>query len=121
MIKSILTFSLIFAIFQGFSAEVRNNQQFMPISENYLNKVVGAIFIAEGGNNTKWPYGIKSIKTNNPKRICENTVRNHYIRWQQWGKTNSFLISLADRYCPQSVDRQGNTNWKKNIQKLVDK
>jgi len=91
-----------------------------PISADYRDKIVKAIFIAEGGNKTKYPYGIKSIKTSNPKKICENTVSNNYIRWQRAGKTNDFIIFLADKYCPQSVDYQGNINWKKNVKKLVD-
>ena len=124
MIKSFLTFLLIFVNYSGFSGNIQNSNQFSQIPENYLNKVVGAIFIAEGGNNTKYPFGIKSIKTNNPERICRNTVRNNYLRWQQAGKTNDFISFLGGRYCPigDKEDKNGlNKNWIRNVQRLVDK
>lgn len=116
-----IKFFLIFGLF------LINNSifaQITPISIDYRDKIVSGIYKIEGGAKTKYPFGIKSIDTGGDyakaKRICENTVQNNYIRWQKAGKTNEFLFFLADRYCPQTVDKQGNTNWKKNIKIFVD-
>jgi hypothetical protein len=95
------------------------------IDANRLNKIVKAIYIIEGGVKTKYPYGIRSIDTKGDvlkaKRICENTVRNNFVRWRNAGSKGNYLDYLADVYCPQSTDRQGNINWHKNIHKIVDK
>ncbi len=97
-----------------------NNALFGQISDVNANKLANIIYKIEGGANTKYPYGIKSIKTSNPRQVCINTIKNTYVRWQNRGKTNEFLFFLADRYCPPSCDKQGNLNWKKNINKMVD-
>ena len=94
-----------------------------PIENDYRAKIVAAIYRIEGGEHTKYPYGVRSIETNGnverARTICAQTVSNQYIRWQKWGMTNDFRISLADRYCPKSCDKQGNLNWRRNIIKLV--
>lgn len=126
MLKSFLIFSLIILNNQYLSAQTLNNKnsnQFSKINEDYLNKVVSAIYVIEGGNKTKYPFGIKSINTGGDyikaKKICENTVKNNYIRWQKAGSKGNYLDFLADRYCPPSADPQGNINWKKNIKRMV--
>lgn len=88
--------------------------------------IVSAIFIIEGGTNTHYPYGIKSIKTSNPKQICINTVNNNCKRFEKEhgivlydGRNEKFLDYLANRYCPPKSDKTGNKNWKKNIRKAL--
>ena len=123
LLNNMKKFYLIFAsfslCFSGISGTNDNFNQFTLINSNYLNRVVSAIYVIEGGANTKWPYGIKSIKTNNPEKICRNTVSHNYLRWQKSGKTNDFLTFLGNRYCPASDDPVGNKNWINNIHKLV--
>lgn len=110
---------IVFALNMGaFAAEIK----VQPIDQNYRDKVVGAIFIAEGGVKTKYPYGIKSIKTNNPKRVCEVTVEKTYIRWQNSGKTNDFISFLGNRFCPIGAKDDPtnlNSNWIKNVKKFI--
>ena len=82
------------------------------------NKIADAIYHIEGGSHTKYPYGIVSIKTNNPRQACINTIEHTYIRWQASGKTNNFYEFLARRYAPVGVsnDPHGlNRNWLKNL------
>ena len=120
MIKFLTIFSLFTLNLEAQTLNNKDFRQFSSINTNYLNRVVSAIYKIEGGAKTKWPYGIKSIKTNNPEQICRNTVRNQYIRWQQWGKTNSFEESLAKRYCPIGAkdDPTGlNKYWLGNLRK----
>lgn len=84
-----------------------------------VSEIANAVYKIEGGAKTKYPYGIKSIKTSNPRRVCENTIRNNYARWQAAGSNGSYLNFLAARYCPPSADPTGHTNWVRNINKLV--
>ena len=94
----------------------------IQIDKNYRDKIVSGIFIIEGGNKTKYLYGIKSVKTTNPKRVCEVTVENNYVRWQKAGKTNDFINFLGNRYAPISdKDDKGKLNqfWIKNLQKYL--
>lgn len=88
----------------------------------YVSNVVAAIYRVEGGDKTKYPYGIKSVKVSGKdeaKRVCENTVRNNLARWRKAGAKGEYLDFLADRYCPPSVDPKGNLNWKNNIKKII--
>lgn len=122
MIKNILIIVSIFTL---------NNAvfgQFKPISADFRDKIVNSIYLAEGGSQTKYPFGIKSIQTNGNKefarRICSNTVENNWIRWQKAGKTNDFIEFLGARFCPLSDknDAKGlNKNWIKNVKANLNK
>lgn len=87
-----------------------------------LTTICNAIYIAEGGAKAKSPYGIESIKVRNKeeaRRICENTIRNNYKRWQDKGSPGKFLDFLGDRYCPpKGWFGTNNKNWKHNVRKL---
>lgn len=88
----------------------------------YVSNVVAAIYRVEGGDKTKYPYGIKSVKVSGKdeaKRVCENTVRNNLARWRKAGAKGEYLDFLADRYCPPSADPKGNLNWKNNIKLII--
>lgn len=89
------------------------------MSDQRANQIADAIFRAEGGTNTHYPYGIKSVKTSNPRKICINTIKNNYLRWQIDGSKGNYLDYLAARYCPKASDPIGHTNWVRNIHKLV--
>lgn len=124
MIKNLSIFTLILLSFNAFSQNNKDSRQFSKISDDYLNKVVSSIYIIEGGNKTKYPFGVRSINTDRDyekaKRICSNTVSNQFIRWQKWGKTNSFEESLAKRYCPVGAndDPTGlNKHWLGNLRR----
>jgi len=83
------------------------------------DQVVSAIYRVEGGTNTHYPYGIKSIHTTNPKQVCLNTV-NHALRDYTPHKVDrAFITFLASRYCPVSADRKGNHNWQVNMIQIL--
>ena len=87
-------------------------------SKDYTNeKIADAIYLAEGGKKAKVPYGILSVKTNDPRKICINTIRNQRIRHKKHNCGKDFLQCLADRYCPIncSNDRGTNKYWYKNV------
>jgi len=118
-----IKFISILSILSCFSINNAVCGDFKPINKEYRARIIQAIFKLEGGNKTPYPFGVRSIDTKGNKelarQICARTISNHYIRWQQYGKTNSFLISLADRYCPAKTDKIGNKNWRKNIVAMV--
>ena len=91
------------------------------LTEQQIDQIADAIKRVE--NSKKFPYGIKSVDTQGDeakaRRICKNTIRNNYARWERAGKIGCYYDYLADKYCPPTADRQGNINWKKNIHHLL--
>lgn len=89
----------------------------------YFQRLVNSIYLAEGGKNTKFPYGIKSVKCDGEKdcrQVCLNTVQNNYKRWLASDQKKTYLEFLRDRYAPLS-DSQLNNNWLKNVKYLMEK
>lgn len=85
-------------------------------------RIADAIYRLEGGTSTRFPYGVRSIKTTSTahaRRICINTINNARARWVASGSRGLFLDYLADRYCPRASDPAGNRNWKRNIKAMV--
>ena len=89
------------------------------LPEVQAEKVVNAIYRLEGGAQTKYPYGVRSVKTADPRRVCYRTVQNTHNRWIRAGRPGQFFDYLADRYCPKASDPIGNIRWKRNIRKLT--
>lgn len=90
----------------------------------YVERMADAIYQAEGGNKTEFPYGVKSIKVSSEKearRVTINSIRNNWKRWEKAGKPGNFVDFMADRWCPKSADPIGNKNWKKNVKILLFK
>lgn len=109
-----------FVLMAALTFTVANAQ--VAIDETLANSIADAIYIVEGGAKAKVPYGILSVKTNDPRRICLNTIRNNYIRWQNAGSKGDFLEFLAGRYAPIGVandPRNLNRNWLPNLRKIL--
>lgn len=88
-----------------------------------INRTVDAIWRIEGGAATRYPYGIRSITTTNAahaRKICYNTVRNTWRRYEAAGKPGAWSDYLADRYCPPAADKPGNANWKRNFRTITN-
>ena len=91
------------------------------IAQPDFNVIVDAIYKAEGGKTAKKPFGILSVPCSgyeSCRKICFNTVRNNYRRWNNAGNPGQFLSFLASRYAPIGAgnDPAGlNHNWLKNV------
>jgi hypothetical protein len=89
-----------------------------------INRAVDAIWRIEGGAATRYPYGIRSITTTNAahaRKICYNTVRNTWRRYEAAGKPGEWADYLANRFCPPAADKVGNANWKRNFKRIMGK
>lgn len=105
-------------------AEIKEQTRWQHSSDQIpdFDAIVDAIYITEGGNKTRFPFGIKSVKCSgydDCRQVASNSVVNSYRRWQDAGSPGEFIDFLADRYCPPSVDKQGNENWKKNMRRIL--
>jgi hypothetical protein len=92
----------------------------------YFNRVVDAIYIAEGGAKAKKPFGILSVPCSDYedcRKVAYNTVRNNYHRWIAGGRKGEYLAFLANRYCPVGADNDPgglNKHWLGNVTRLVE-
>ena len=89
------------------------------LSSNQVQIIAQSIFLAEGGTNATYLYGVRSVKYKDAadaKRICENSIRNNYSRWIASGRTNDFIPFFAARYAPYDQ-----TNWTRNVSFFVRK
>lgn len=94
-----------------------------------VERIVDAIYLAEGGKKAQYPYGIRSIECSSDKecrQICVNTVRNNIKRYNDYGhKTYStYLEFLASRYAPLDANNDPknlNQHWLKNVKYFLEK
>lgn len=95
-----------------------------PNREN-IQKIVNAIYHAEGGRNAKKPFGILSTACANYRecrRVCHQTVRNAGIGYLRSKKDKhhheDFISYLAKRYAPIGAENDPaglNRHWVKNV------
>lgn len=81
-------------------------------------KIANAIFHAE--NSKKFPYGIRSIKTNSElqaRKICINSIRNAKKRWVKAGHPGDFIVFMGKHYSPPSI----NPNWVRLVKHFLAK
>lgn len=87
-----------------------------------FNKLADAIYLAEGGKNTKHPYGILAkYKNTTPRQACINTIKHKWRDWKAQGEKGEYLEYLASKYAPIGAknDPNGlNRNWLKNVRSL---
>ena len=92
-------------------------------------QIVRAIYLAEGGEKTKYPFGIRSVKCDGYKdceKVCYNTVKNNRKRYKEyWHKSYpDFLSFLASRYCPIGAENDPtnlNRHWIKNVRFFLER
>lgn len=90
---------------------------FASAEEYDAEQIADAIYIAEGGERAKKPYGILSVpcaEKEECRKICLNTIHNNFARWQIAGAEGDFLAFLAERYAPASAHPL-NKNWLPNL------
>jgi hypothetical protein len=87
-----------------------------------VEKLATAIYYAEGGARTNYPYGILTkYKTTTPRQACINTI-NHALK--DWDGRGDFISFLGSRYCPVGAanDPRGlNRNWISNVRRIYER
>ena len=102
------------------------------VQADEVDRIVDAIYKAEGGSKAKKPFGILSVPCEGYKecrQICKNTVINNRVRYQKYKKGGGkaykdYIEFLASRYAPVGVknDPTGlNKNWVKNVKYFIAK
>lgn len=110
--KSLLSLFLLSTILSLGAAE---------LPQHKLDKIADAIYIVEGRTNAKIPYGILSVRVKGEveaRRVCINTIRNNYTRWEASGKTNNYIEFLGSRYAPVKAHPL-NRNWVPNMTRIL--
>lgn len=88
-------------------------------------KIADAIYKVEGGKRAKAPYGILSVKVKNEqeaRKVCLNTIRNNFKRWNKTKKELDYFEFLGNRYAPIGAandPKSLNKNWINNIKKIL--
>lgn len=93
-----------------------------PSHEIPAEKVANAIYLAEGGAKTRYPYGVLSVKVSGEaeaRRVCLNSIRNSRARWEKAGRPGDWLEFMAARWIPAEVDPVGHKNWIKNVRYFI--
>ena len=86
-----------------------------------INALVLAIYLAEGGSHTRYPYGIMSVHTQNPRNVCVLTIEHALKDYPSHVIDLNFINFLSTRYCPPSIDKTGNKHWRHNVTKIYEK
>lgn len=100
----------------GVRGAVISYQMRMPAIE--ANALADAIWHAEGGRLTRFPYGIKSIHVRSEydaRTVCLNTINHWWRNWNLAGKPGDFVAYLGDSYCPRAADPSGHGYWIENV------
>ena len=84
-----------------------------------------AIRRAENGGKGK-EFGVKHKKAWNTDLDtqagwCAATIVKTRMRWRAAGRPLDFITYLGNRYCPASIDFQGNINWKRNVKYFYER
>jgi hypothetical protein len=89
--------------------------------ERYFDRLADAIWWAEGGEKTRFPYGVKILvagvyhPAENPRATCLAIIRRQHKRWASVGRPDDFVFFLSQTYCPPTADWRGNLNWRNNV------
>lgn len=112
---------LIVAVIVGIMIYLALTDDAHAATPEYFNKVVDAIYIAEGGAKAIKPFGILSVPCEgyaDCRKVCYNTVRNNWRRWEKAGRPGEYLDFLGNRYAPPQAHPL-NKNWIPNVRRIL--
>jgi len=129
LLSALLAYDVGSLIVRGVNLTPKNGELAVTSCPSYSKEdICRAIYIIEGGNNTKYPYGIKSVKCERKedcKKVCYNTVENNKVRYEQYGYKEyaTYLEFLASRYCPIEETNKNDLcrNWLPNLKFYLEK
>lgn len=92
-----------------------------------FGRMADAIYWAEGGEKTRFPYGVKlyrngvAVAAERPREMCLLILQ---ARWREWfgkGTGQTFTEFVARTYCPVADDPDGHKNWIVNVNYFIRK
>lgn len=89
-----------------------------------VERFADAIYRAEGGAKTRYPYGVKSVECSGERecrKVTVNSIRNNLKRYERSDKRKPFVEFMADRWVSIEADREGHKNWVKNVTKIYNR
>lgn len=110
--------SWIIIVFSLISISIEAQQ----LNKVYLNHLLDAIYLTEGGANTKYPYGVIGDFKKSPRIIAANTIKHNYNNWLNSSSKTDFLRYLQQHYCPINAKNDPNhlnDNWYKNVSLIM--
>ena len=110
-------------IVEGFTNPPAPPAIVQQVSSINTNAIANAIYVAEGGDKTKYPYGISKKKSgiqtlnkDDARKICINTIGHAYNDWKAKGSKGDFIDFLSLKYCPEN-----HIHWAKMIKSIMAK
>lgn len=79
-----------------------------------MERLLDAVWKAEGGEKARVPYGITTVRVNSPnhaRRIARTTL----ARALRERPDLPWIEATARVYCPEKADPKGHVRWKKNV------
>jgi hypothetical protein len=92
-----------------------------------FERIADAIFLAEGGNKTRFPYGVRIWDLERaqwrpsltPRAECLAIIRRQHDCWAGKDRPGDFINFLARVYCPVTDSDQGQQNWIRNVKHFL--
>ena len=94
-----------------------------PAAQIDEQRLVDAIYKAEGGAKARVPYGILSVSvhsTAEARAACERTIHHNLTSWRSNGSQGDPIVWIASTYCPASDDPAGHRNWIRNVRWIYE-
>lgn len=79
-----------------------------------MNRLLDAVWKAEGGEKTRFPYGITTVKVHG-KSHARQIAKKTLTRALAERPDLPWIEATALVYCPAKTDPVGHKNWKKNV------
>jgi hypothetical protein len=91
-----------------------------------IETLASAIYLAEGGDKTRHPYGIlKHYKVTTPRQACINTIKSNLRRFRSQFVETDFIHFMSLSYCPIGADNDKayrvNQFWERNVKFFYSK
>lgn len=85
-----------------------------------MDRLLDAVWKAEGGKKARVPYGITTVRVNSPSH-GRAIARRTLTRGLNERPDLPWIEATARVYCPIEADPVGHRNWKKNVWHFYNK
>jgi len=79
-----------------------------------MDRLLDAVWKAEGGKKARVPYGITTVRVNSPSH-GRAIARRTLARALRERPDLPWIEATARAYCPAEADLKGHKAWKKNV------